>query len=325
MVPLVWVVVILVLVVNGRQNAVILILCRNDELNGIIKSISSFEEQFNKRHKYPYVFLNDKEFTAEFKRRIEESVGQQVKFGKVEAEDWEMPRTIQVEKARNNWKRMVAAGVPYADKESYHNMCRFFSRTFYKHPLVQNYEYYWRIEPNVQFYCDIDEDPFDKLKNNRQKYGFVITINEFLNSISTLMDTTAEFIKKYYERMPKKNRMRFMYENGRYNGCHFWSNFEIAAFEFFRSKEYNDFVDALEESGGFYYERWGDAPVHSVAASLLLDKSEIHFFEKIGYTHDGITHCPSNGKNCKCTVKQSIDFTPFSCLTKYLADRATNN
>lgn len=42
------------------------------------------------------------------------------------------------------------------------------------------------------------------------------------------------------------------------------------------------FFNHLESEGGFYYERWGDAPVHSIAANLFLNKDEIHFFDDIG-------------------------------------------
>lgn len=31
--------------------------------------------------------------------------------------------------------------------------------------------------------------------------------------------------------------------------------------------------------------RWGDAPVHSIAAAMLLRKDEFHFFNDIGYRH----------------------------------------
>jgi hypothetical protein len=80
-----------------------------------------------------------------------------------------------------------------------------------------------------------------------------------------------------------------------------WSNFEIADMDFFRSKVYTEFFEHLDASGGFYYEvslfthfltsymnwaqRWGDAPVHSIAVSLFLPKSAIHFFDRIGYAH----------------------------------------
>ena len=39
-------------------------------------------------------------------------------------------------------------------------------------------------------------------------------------------------------------------------------------------------------------ERWGDAPVHSLATALLLDKDEVHFFDEIGYYHPPFMHIP---------------------------------
>lgn len=44
-------------------------------------------------------------------------------------------------------------------------------------------------------------------------------------------------------------------EGENYNMCHFWSNFEIARLDFFRSKEYSDFFEMMDRSGGFWTER----------------------------------------------------------------------
>lgn len=44
-------------------------------------------------------------------------------------------------------------------------------------------------------------------------------------------------------------------EGEKYNMCHFWSNFEIARLDFFRSKEYEEFFDMMDKSGGFWMER----------------------------------------------------------------------
>jgi mannosyltransferase len=44
-------------------------------------------------------------------------------------------------------------------------------------------------------------------------------------------------------------------EGESYNMCHFWSNFEIANLDWFRSKEYNDFFNTMDRSGGFWMER----------------------------------------------------------------------
>ena len=49
-------------------------------------------------------------------------------------------------------------------------------------------------------------------------------------------------------------------EGETYNMCHFWSNFEIARLDWFRSKEYNDFFDMMDRSGGFWMERVGHGP-----------------------------------------------------------------
>lgn len=44
-------------------------------------------------------------------------------------------------------------------------------------------------------------------------------------------------------------------EGESYNMCHFWSNFEIARLDWFRSKEYEDFFTMMDRSGGFWNER----------------------------------------------------------------------
>jgi alpha 1,2-mannosyltransferase len=107
-------------------------------------------------------------------------------------------------------------------------------------------------------------------------------------TIPTLWDTTKEFIKEHPEYLPEDNLMEWVSNDGgeTYNLCHWWSNFEIARVGFWQSEAYTAYVDALDRAGGFYYERWGDAPVHSIAAALFLKKDEVHFFQSVGYRHE---------------------------------------
>lgn len=79
-----------------------------------------------------------------------------------------------------------------------------------------------------------------------------------------------------------------------------------------------DFFEHLDREGGFFYERWGDAPVHSIAASLLLNKEEVHFFNDIAYYHVPFTHCPTSDKvrvqkKCHCNPKENFDWKGYSC------------
>jgi len=55
------------LVVNRKANATFVILARNSDLDGTVRSIRAIEDRFNKYHDYPYVLLNEEQFTDEFK------------------------------------------------------------------------------------------------------------------------------------------------------------------------------------------------------------------------------------------------------------------
>ncbi|KAK0212265.1 glycosyltransferase family 15 protein [Desarmillaria ectypa] len=320
-------------------NATFVMLARNSDLDGAMRAVRAVEDRFNTRHGYPYVFLNDVEFSSEFKRRMSVLTGFNAVFGVIPSDHWNQPDWIDEDKATEARKSMVAANVKYGGThthnflilqiESYRNMCRFNSGFFFKHPLLQKYRWYWRIEPNVQFHCNILNDPFLFLEENNKVYGFTITVYEIAASIRSLWGHVTDFIAQHPEHIAEDNSMGFLSGNrGKtYNTCHFWSNFEIADMEFWRGPAYTDFFVHLDRTGGFYYERWGDAPVHSIAASLFLRKDQIHFFEEIGYQHDDWSHCPIpedlwiKGR-CSCDQKHSFDYDGSSCKRKW--DRFMN-
>jgi len=126
------------------------------------------------------------------------------------------------------------------------------------------------------------------MEKENKAYGWTISIKEYEATIPTLWDTTKEFIKKHPDSLAKDNLMDWVSNDGgeTYNLCHYWSNFEISKTSFWNSEVYTQYVEALDRAGGFYYERWGDAPVHSIAAALFLPKDQIHFFQDIGYRHE---------------------------------------
>ena len=61
------------LATTKRANASFVILCRNSDLEGIVRSIAQMEARFNYQYRYPYVFLNNEPFTDEFKRSARSS------------------------------------------------------------------------------------------------------------------------------------------------------------------------------------------------------------------------------------------------------------
>jgi len=309
-----------------RANATLMMLARNADLAGVLKSVHQVEVRFNGRHNYPWVLLNDEPFNEDFMRRVRTQTTAPVSFGLIQREHWLQPPWINNTRAAEARKRMGEAQIPYGGSLSYRNMCRFNSGFFFKHELLQQYRYYWRVEPDIQYFCDLDYDPFLFMQERNINYGFTISLKEYVSTIPTLWDTVLEFIREYPHLVPEENMMRFLSDNGgnTYNLCHYWSNFEIGDMEFWRGDEYSQFFDFLDRKGGFYYERWGDAPVHSIAVSLFLRKEQTHFFDEIGYRHEPFEHCPTDDdvwvrQRCSCDPRMNFDTWANSCIDRWRA------
>ncbi|KIL56814.1 glycosyltransferase family 15 protein [Amanita muscaria Koide BX008] len=307
-----------------RANAVIFMLTRNSDLPGVLSTVKQVEDRFNKRFQYPYVFLNDDPFEERFKSLVSQLTDVPVQFGVIPPDHWDQPSWINESRASAAREELVAQNVPYADRVSYRNMCRFNSGFFYKHELLKSYRYYWRIEPDVKFFCDIDYDPFLYMQDNDKVYGFTIALYEFPKTVTTLWDAVKEFMDANPGLIPADNAIDFVsdVEGLFYSYCHFWSNFEIADLEFWRDDAYSKFFDFLDQQGGFYYERWGDAPVHSIAVALFARKDQIHFFNDIGYRHEPLQHCPQGDAHkkgkCWCDPAENFDYDKYrSCLPRF--------
>ncbi|KAI9504671.1 hypothetical protein GGI25_000676 [Coemansia spiralis] len=301
--------------------AAFVILVRNSELHELRATVRQLEDQFNSRYHYPYVFLNNEPFTEEFKQAMEWAASGDCHFGLVPYHQWSMPPWI--DRVRAKWAMtMMGDRVPYGDSESYRRMCRFESGFFFRHPLLDDFDYYWRVEPGVEFTCTIPYDPFQYMVDNKKVYGFTISLREFPATVRTLWQTTNAFMAAYPDYITPNNTLQWATAaDGTYNMCHFWSNFEIASLGFFRSPAYTAYFDFLDRAGGFFLERWGDAPVHSLAVAMFLNKTQVHYFD-IGYFHNPFQNCPNdpefNENYCFCHANRSMIHNLDSCTKAWL-------
>ncbi|KAG2736029.1 hypothetical protein G9P44_000119 [Scheffersomyces stipitis] len=309
---------------NDKVKATFVTLARNKELFDLIPAIRAVEDRFNRKFHYDWVFLNDEEFTQEFKDLTTAIISGKTKYGKIPKEHWSYPDWIDLDKAAESRKKMKEEKIIYGDSESYRHMCRFESGFFWQNELLDEYDWYWRVEPGIKIHCDLNYDLFRYMQDNNKVYGFTISIHEFRKTIPSLWGHTKDFIKLHPEHVAEDNFMDFISDdNGEtYNLCHFWSNFEVASLNFWRSQAYRDYFEYLDKTGGFFYERWGDAPVHSIAASLFLPKDKIHYFHDVGYNHGVYTQCPLNKEfryehKCDCNPDKDFTFRGYSCGKKF--------
>jgi hypothetical protein len=181
--------------------------------------------------------------------------------------------------------------IQYASKISYHQMCRWNSGMFYKHPALEKYRYYWRIEPKVQFFCNVDYDVFRYMEDRNKTYGFTINLYDAPQTIKTLWPETRKFLAANPSYLNENNMWDWITDDqarpehtaggSGYSTCHFWSNFEIGDMDFFRGEKYEAYFQHLDRAGGFFYERWGDAPVHSLGIGLFADSNNVHWYVHI--------------------------------------------
>ncbi|KAJ2735154.1 hypothetical protein IW152_001783 [Coemansia sp. BCRC 34962] len=297
---------------NTLLRAAIVALVRNLELGSIRATIRQVDDRFNREFGYPYILLNDEDFTDEFKDKVQAITKAKIYFGKLPESHWGLSPYVTEEKVKAALERSKDRYL-YGGSYSYRLMCRYQSGFIYKHPLLANLDYYWRIEPGVDYYCSLSYDPFRFMRDKNLIYGFTIAPLEIAPTVETLWDTTRRWMLENPELLPKKSFIRWVVnEKSEYTLCHFWSNFEIVDLSFYRSAAYESYFQYLDRNGGFFYERWGDAPVHSIAASILLRKGQVHWFEDIGYHHPGYAHCPNKPemhRNCICDKGNGFMYT----------------
>ncbi|KAJ7186417.1 glycosyltransferase family 15 protein [Mycena filopes] len=303
-----------------RASAAIVILARNRDRLGMMSSLEQFEEKFNRKFGYPYVFFNEEPFTEEFKREISALTSAPVQFGLIPPEHWYQPSWIDEDKAAR--ARLKLKNAPYGDSVPYRNMCRYQSGFFFRSELLKPFKYYWRIEPDVRFFCHIDFDPFLFMQGEDKKYAFTMALPDIKATLRGLWPSVVDFVNQNPNLISPDNALEMLKDRkGYYNMCHFWSNFEIASLDLWRSEAYMKFFKHLDSTGGFYYHRWGDAPVHSIGAALFARKDQIHFFNEIGYAHMPFEHCPTGPAyergRCTCDPAKNFDRGGFSCLPKY--------
>lgn len=149
------------------------------------------------------------------------------------------------------------------------------------------------------------------MRDNDKTYGFNMAILDDARSFPSLWDRTKTFRGYHLDMIDDRSDMNWLLhtreeldtlrppighqeatEDGEYNNCQFYSNFEIGALNFFRGQKHQAYFNHLDKAGGFYYERYGDAPVHTLSVSMFLPKSSIWFFRDIRYAHGLCEQCP---------------------------------
>ena len=120
----------------GKENATMVMLVRNIELEGALESMRSLEDRFNRDYKYPWVFLNDEPFTEEFMEKTTLMASGETFYELIPVEDWQPPIFINETKLQENLDNSKT-NVIYGGVRSYRNMCHFNSGFFINKKIIE--------------------------------------------------------------------------------------------------------------------------------------------------------------------------------------------
>jgi len=130
----------------------------------LMQSMRQLEFHWNRKYQYPWVFFNDEPFSDEFKVRIfhlrntklmlDQAATQNLTSAKcyyevVPRDHWSLPDWVDEGRFMNSLEYLGAIGVGKGWMISYRHMCRWNSGFFYKHPRLKEFDWYWRVEPDV--------------------------------------------------------------------------------------------------------------------------------------------------------------------------------
>jgi hypothetical protein len=155
----------------------------------------------------------------------------------------------------------------------YRHMCRFFSGDFYKIDILKKYNYYLRLDTDSYINTSLNYDIFEWAEMNECYYGYIHP---------AVQKDNPKVIENLW------NYVNLKYPNNIPEGLMFYTNFELGKMSWFLESEYLDFFEYLDESGGFYTKRWGDAPVKFLGVNLLMDSKNIVPVKGFEYQHGGV-------------------------------------
>ena len=164
----------------------------------------------------------------------------------------------------------------------YRHMCRFHAKTVYDEPILSGVQYAWRLDDDSLITRDIDYDVFQLMHDHNIIYGFIKIFRELRMWTTGLWDAAVKYIEV---RSVKTQFFRKWPRNAMY-----YNNFEVSRLSVWLSDDYQRFVNYIDQLGGIYYHRWGDAPIKSIAVSMFVPYNQTYHFKDIGYRHQFFRH-----------------------------------
>ncbi|KAF8588714.1 glycosyltransferase family 15 protein [Ramaria rubella] len=297
-----------------KPNAAIIMLISPSRMTEAMMALLNIEDRFNRRLKYPYVLLTEYNITHETRRKVDWITEGRATFADLPKDMWGVPEFLDRKKIDQSIESIGFTS-------EYRSMCRFYSGFFWRHPAVAQYDWIWRLDTDIEFHCDVPYDPFLRMRTAKALYGFVQLTGDVLYVQPSLAANVSAFLAAHPHLIRRDANNAFSWRdvekafrgeagNEDWTVNVFYNNWEISHRSLWSSELYTSFFEYLDNAGGFFYERWGDAVVHTHGVSMSLRPDQVLHFEDMGYEHQHWPYdCPSLD-HCAC-VQDALSESMF--------------
>ena len=166
----------------------------------------------------------------------------------------------------------------------YKRMCAFWFYFFFQLPFLP--DYVMRMDTDSCLTSDMPSNPFHTMREHHMEYMWYSTFHEPSDVIEELRDHVKQHpgptrnvdhdhdVDLLWEEKPTNANMRV-----------FSTNIEWMYVPAFRRPEVLAWMESVLKDGGVYDHRWGDAPLRSILATRLFNKSAVGRFCNFSYGH----------------------------------------
>ena len=249
---------------SDKPKAGIYFLIEDGRLTMLRKALISLDRCFNDRFHYPIIIFHEPDarnhlrlITSWSKSYI---VYQEITF--------KLPSFIPSSYRYENCT---------SHSRGYRHMCRFHSKLVYEQPIMRLLDYAWRLDDDSELPYPIEVDVFQFMYQNDIEYGYQVVIEDEARCVDGLWDAARQYVAD------NNLTTQFFHQLG--DRRMFYNNFELSKMSFWLSKQYQHYINYIDQLGGIYYRRWGDAPTKSIGLSMFMPKRKIHNFTFVSYKH----------------------------------------
>ncbi|KAF9145016.1 hypothetical protein BGX30_010675 [Mortierella sp. GBA39] len=294
------------------NGVLVMVITSDEEVQEARETIRHIEDRFNRGRHYPWVILspqplsdrtqillqhipsasrltttnhgNSEEDVEEGEEDGGTAAAAAITFGLIPREQWKFPRWIEALKVRNGDFSRLKLGLN-ATSVAVRQRRRYMSGFLAQHELLDGYEFFWRVDPGLIVFCDLDDDPMLAMKHAGQKFAW--SVSAAVNEAGTpgAWSIIQKFKETYPDHIPQPNDESFITRESlaEFSACSYNVQNSIGSIEFFRSPEYTDYFNMIDKEGPIYYERWEDDTIITIGLSLLLPRSDIRFLKELGW------------------------------------------